>query len=78
MADSRDYLELSSAAIECFSNDGRIDAAELQSLLEIAERDEVVDDNEKRVLRNVISRIKPDEIDGEMKSVLSKVLDQLD
>ena len=38
MSESRDYLEMTFRSIQCFSNDGRLDAQELKALLEIAER----------------------------------------
>lgn len=52
--ESRDYLEISFRSIECFSNDGKLDVKELGEILSIAERDQVIDDNEKRVLANII------------------------
>jgi len=60
MSESRDYLEMSFKSIECFSNDGKLDADELGKIVAIAERDGDVDQNEIRVLRNIISQIKPD------------------
>lgn len=46
-------------SIECFANDGKIDAVELGKILEVAEKDGTIDHNEIRVLRNIISRIQP-------------------
>lgn len=66
MNESRDYLELSFRSIECFSNDGKLNAEELGKLIEIAEKDGEIDRNEIRVLTNIISKIRPDEIDEEM------------
>jgi len=71
--ESRDYLEMSFKSINCFSNDGRLDAQELGKILSIAERDGDIDQNEVRVLRNIISRIKPDEVDDAMKSKLEEI-----
>lgn len=73
MAESRDYLELSFRSIECFSNDGVLQAKELRDLLMIAERDGEIDQNEVRVLRNIISKIKPSEVDEEMRLQLERV-----
>ena len=78
MAESRDYLEMSFRSIECFSNDGKLDAAELGSILDIAEKDDVIDQNEIRVLRNIISRIKPEEVDADMKNKLNEVRAKID
>jgi hypothetical protein len=73
MAEARDYLELSFRSINCFSNDGKLDAAELGKLIEIAEKDGVIDQNEIRVLRNIVKQIKPHEIDEAMKKKLAEL-----
>lgn len=73
MSTSRDYLELSFRSIQCFADDGKLDAKELGELVRIAERDGVIDENEIRVLRNIISRIKPEEVDDAMKRRLSEI-----
>lgn len=70
MNESRDYLELTFRSVSCFGNDGRLHAAELDELIGIAERDGRIDANEMRVLKNIIDRIRPDEIDAAMKSRL--------
>lgn len=66
--ESRDYLEISFRSINCFADDGTLDVNELNSLVDIALRDNVVDDNEKRVLRNIIERLTDSELTGEMRS----------
>lgn len=71
--ESRDYLEMSFKSINCFSNDGKLDAQELGKILAIAERDGEIDQNEIRVLRNIISRIKPSEVDTAMKAKLEEI-----
>lgn len=73
MSECRDYLELSFRSIQCFADDGKLDAKELGELVRIAERDGVIDANEIRVLRNIISRIRPGEIDEAMKRRLSEI-----
>lgn len=70
--DSRDYLEITFRSINCFADDGKLDVNELNSLVDIALRDGEVDENEKRVLRNVIARLKDAELTDEMRS---KILD---
>ena len=77
MAESRDYLEMSFRSIECFSNDGKLDARELGEILTIAEKDGEIDQNEIRVLRNIISHIKPHEIDDAMKSKLAEISERI-
>lgn len=73
MSENRDYLELSFRSIQCFADDGKLDAKELGELVRIAERDGVIDANEIRVLRNISSRIKPGEIDVAMKRRLAEI-----
>ncbi|WP_087017321.1 hypothetical protein [Thaumasiovibrio subtropicus] len=73
MSESTDYLEMSFRSIRCFSDDGKLDARELGDILRIAERDGKIDDNEIRVLQNIISRVLPHEIDADMKKMMDKV-----
>lgn len=78
MPESRDYLEMTFRSIECFANDGTLDAAELGKIVAIAERDGVIDHNEVRVLRNIISRIKPTEIDDAMRAKLAEIANKIE
>ena len=73
MSEARDYLEMSFRSIECFSNDGKLDAAELGKILAIAEKDGEIDHNEIRVLRKIILQIKPEEVDEAMKARLMEI-----
>lgn len=77
MTDPKDYIEMSIRASEFFSNDGKLDAKEMGQLIAIAERDGVIDDDEIRVLRNIISRINPDEVDDAMKAKLVEILEKV-
>ncbi len=73
MSETKDYLEMSFRSIECFSNDGKLDATELGKILSIAVKDGVIDHNEIRVLRNIFSKVKPEEVDDEMKAKLEEI-----
>jgi hypothetical protein len=77
VTESRDYLELSLESIKCFADDGKLDADELAKLIAIAERDGTFDNNELRVLRNVISRLRPEEITGPMRAQLAILAQKL-
>ncbi|WP_062062435.1 hypothetical protein [Cellvibrio sp. OA-2007] len=77
MTEVRDYLEMSFQSIQCFSSDGKLDAYELGKILAIAEKDGVIDQNEIRVLRNIISRIKPHEVDDAMRKKLIEISDKI-
>lgn len=71
--DSRDYLEMTFRTINCFANDGKLDVVELDSLVDIALKDGVIDDNEKRVLRNVIDRLTDAELTEPMRSKIAEL-----
>ena len=73
MSKNRDYLEMTFQSINCFADDGQLDAAELRKIFDIAKRDGVVDDNEKRVLRNIISKVKPEELDQAMLEIMETI-----
>jgi hypothetical protein len=77
MKESRDHLEMTFRSIDCFSNDGKLDAEELGSILAIAEKDGVIDANEIRVLKNIISKIRPDEIDEAMQKKLDEIAEKI-
>lgn len=73
MSENRDYLEMTFHSINCFADDGKLDANELNQILAIAFKDGVVDDNEKRVLSNIIGRLNEAELDGEMLSKVEEI-----
>ncbi len=73
MRESKDYLEMTFRSINCFADDGTLEAGELAKLFDIAKRDGVVDDNEKRVLINIIKKIKPSELDDAMLQQLEEI-----
>ncbi|MDO6386527.1 MULTISPECIES: hypothetical protein [Uliginosibacterium] len=73
MSENRDYLEIAFRSIECFSDDGKLRVDELQKLVDVALRDGVVDANEKRVLRNILRRLKTDELTPDMLAKIDAV-----
>ena len=77
MAESRDYLKMSFRSIECFANDGKLDAKELGAIFAIAEKDGEIDQNEIRVLRKIISMIRPSELDDAMKQKLKEISEKI-
>lgn len=77
MKEARDYLEMSFRSIQCFSNDGKLDAHELGKILEIAEKDGKIDNNEMRVLQNIIARIKPQEVDEAMRKKMMEISEKI-
>ena len=56
MATPKSYIEIAFNSVQVFTDDGQLDIAELNFLLGLALRDQVVDEDEKRVLGNVFRR----------------------
>ncbi|MBB1061744.1 hypothetical protein [Marilutibacter spongiae] len=50
------HLEIALASIRVFADDGQLDVAELEGLLDLALRDRLVDADERRVLANVFAQ----------------------
>lgn len=67
------HIEMSLLSIECFMNDGKLVANELNKLVSLAEKDGVMTQEEISVLTSVIKRIKPNEVDAAMKSRLERL-----
>lgn len=73
MSESRDYLEMTYKSINCFADDGKLDVNDLNEIFSIAKRDGVVDDNERRVLGNIIKRITAAELTDEMQQRMEEI-----
>ncbi len=54
--------EIALASIKCFTNDGKLDEAELDHLISLAMRDGAIDEDERSVLANIFSKISEDEV----------------
>ncbi|WP_408951271.1 hypothetical protein [Lysobacter sp. Hz 25] len=67
MAEPKSHLEIALASIPVFTNDGTLDVAELQKLLDLALRDRIVDDDEKRVLDNIFKQAELGTLDADVK-----------
>ena len=67
------HLKLALASIPVFTDDGRMDLAELDRLLAVALEDQVVDPEEKRVLANVLARAEKDGVDAEVQARIAEV-----
>ncbi|MGI1677130.1 MAG: hypothetical protein K6L75_00210 [Cellvibrionaceae bacterium] len=73
MSENTDYLEMTFRSINCFSDDGKLNVNELDMLLGIALRDGVVDDNEKRVIANIISKLTPKDLNQELTNRVEEI-----
>ncbi len=56
------HLDIAIASIKCFTDDGALDMGELNYLIGLAMRDNVIDDEEKRVLSNIFSKVSRSEV----------------
>jgi len=57
VSETNSHGEIAMAATRCFADDGTIDLGELNLLLGLALRDNEIDEDERRVLGDVISRL---------------------
>ncbi len=73
---NRDYLEISFRSIKCFTDDGKLDLHELNELVDIALRDGVIDDEERRVLGKIISLLKFEELTPAMQERIAALRSQ--
>ena len=67
------HLKLALASIQVFTDDGRMDLAELEKLLAVAEEDGRVDDEERRVLANILKRAEQDGVGAEVQARIGEV-----
>ncbi len=56
------YIELAYSSIPVFADDGTIDMEELNFLMGIALRDQKIDADEKRVLRNIFGQVTEEKV----------------
>ena len=61
-----DASEMIFRTVKCFTNDGRLDVGELDQIVKIALADGVVDDEEKKVLKNIIYNLTSKDLTSEM------------
>ena len=73
MTNPRSYLDIALASIKVFTDDGTLELEELNFLLGLALRDQVVDDDEKRVLANVFRRAEQGQIRPAVRSRIADV-----
>lgn len=62
MATDSSYIELAYSSIPVFADDGTLDMGELNFLLGLALKDGQIDDDEKRVLRNIFKQVAEPEV----------------
>ena len=73
MTEPASHLQIALKSIASFANDGRLDGAELEELLAIAEKDGSIDPDEARILGSVFDRLRPDELTPEVQARIELV-----
>lgn len=71
------HLRLALESIGVFTDDGRLDAGELDGLLAVALQDGSVDDEEKRVLGGILRRAEADGVDATTLARIAEVRQHL-
>lgn len=66
MNEESSHLQLAYSSIRIFANDGTIDMGELKSLLSMALADGKIDEDEKRVLRNIFKQVPKSDVSEEV------------
>ena len=77
MKDQHSHLEIAITSISCFQDDGRLDVAELDKLVSIAERDGEITPDEARVLDGIINRLESADLDAVMLARVDVLREQL-
>ncbi|NQZ57211.1 MAG: hypothetical protein HRT88_07050 [Lentisphaeraceae bacterium] len=68
----KSHHDIALASISCFTDDGTLDMEEVNFLIGLALRDDVVDDGEKRVLGDIFSRVSKGDVKAQ---VWQRILD---
>lgn len=66
MAEGSSWIELAVASIAMFADDGTLDRKEVESLLRMALADGQIDDDEKRVLGRIFSKVKVQDVEPDV------------
>lgn len=70
---AKSYIEMAIDSIQAFANDGKLDAAELKHLLDIALRDGQIDAEEMRVLGKIIIQAEKTPLDTETAALIAQI-----
>jgi hypothetical protein len=62
VSESSSWIDLAVSSIAMFANDGTLDRNEVESLLRTALADGTIDDDERRVLGRIFSKVKATDV----------------
>ena len=72
----KSHIEITIESMKVFMNDGKLDIAELNFLLGLALRDSGIDEDERRVLNNIIARAEKSPMDASTRAHVEKVKEE--
>lgn len=67
------HLQMALDSIGYFHSDGKMDVSEMKKIFDVALRDGIVDDDEKRVMNEIIQQLSPSELDADMLKLLDEI-----
>ena len=70
------HLQLALASVPVFTDDGRLDLAEVERLLALALADHRLGDDEKRVVRNIFARATADGVDADVQARIDAIREE--
>ena len=73
MQQAKSYIEMAIESIQAFANDGKLDAAELQRMLDIALRDGQIDADELRVLGKIVMQAEKTAVDADVQALIAQI-----
>lgn len=76
MSGSSSWIELAVASISMFADDGTLDRGEVESLLRTALADGTIDEDERRVLGRIFSKVKESDVRPEVWQLIAKAREQ--
>ena len=74
----KSHIEITIESMKVFLNDGQLDIAELNFLLGIALRDGGINDDERRVLKNIIAQAEKSALDPTTRAHIEQVKSEYD
>lgn len=73
MQEAKSYIEIALESIQAFANDGKLDAAEFQRMLDIALRDGQIDADESRVLGKIILQAEKSAVAADVQALIAQI-----
>lgn len=73
MSKMKSHTEMALESIKIFANDGKLDATEFDRLIDIALRDQIIDEDERRVLGRILVQAEGAGIDAITRARIEQV-----